>query len=122
MTCSTRITEYEGVAIIYVAGELDLSACPEFESTALKAAESSGHRLIVDLLDVSYAEAGPIGVLIKIDRALASRGGALAVVCCDKHVRRLIETARIDRGITIFEDRDAAASFLKSASGSGRDT
>jgi len=105
--------EYAGFPIVYVRGEMDCSVGERLEALCMELAGPQDGRVIVDLLDVSYAEAGPLGVLIKIDRDLGAAGGTLAVVCCDKHVRKLIEAARIDRNLAVFDDRDSAVEYLR---------
>jgi len=113
MEFSMEPAEYAGFPIVYVRGEMDLSVAAQLEAKCLELAAPTDGRIIVDLLDVSYAEAGPLGVLIRVDKDLGSRGGTLAVVCCDSHVKKLIEAARIDRDLAVFDDRDSAAAYLR---------
>jgi len=78
--------------VLYVFGELDFAAVPEFES-ALSRSVSLGRVLIVDLTSCTYIEASALGVLV---RARIALGELLRVEVADGGiVHRVFEIAKL---------------------------
>lgn len=112
MHCTFSVAQYDELPIIYAHGDLDMATCPELGKLATTLIDEIQPRLIVDVLDIAYTEASAIDALIGLHKKIESRGGKLAVVCCDLQVKRLIQSLQVDGEPAIFDDRKSAAAYL----------
>ena len=112
MRCSFEAGTHSGFDVVYVRGELDALACPEFDSRISALGEAPGRCVILDLLDVPYSEAAPLHAVVLAHRSLTERGKALAVVCCAPFMDRLMKLAGVAGSVPLFHDLDAAARHL----------
>lgn len=112
MELSVRIGEYQGIAALYLAGELDTSIKSEL-ATAFNRVGTANDRLIVDLSQVTFIDSAALGLLIELDNRLAARGGMLALASLQPEVRRIFELAGLFRLLKVFDDMDHAVAYLK---------
>jgi len=110
--CSFEVGTHAGFDVLYVHGDLDGLACPEFDSRIQMLGEGPARCVILDLLDVPYSEAAPLRAVVITQRSLVERGKSLAVVCCAPFMDRLMKLAGVDEGVRLFHDLDSAASHL----------
>lgn len=90
--------EDEGVVIIVITGELDVSNVGELAEIAYEVGnEALG--LVLDLSDATYIDSATIGLLFKLHAALHRRGQALRLVCPPgSSARRVLELTGFDEG------------------------
>jgi anti-sigma B factor antagonist len=112
MRCSFESGTHAGFPVMFVSGDLDSAACPEFESRIAALSEATDQCVILDLLDVRYGEAGPLHAVVLAHREMAARGKALAVVCCAPLMDKLIQLVGIGDQVELFHSLDAAATYL----------
>jgi anti-anti-sigma factor len=105
--------EIGGIPVVYVRGELDTAACRSLEERLLAFAIATHPRVILDFIDVSYAEAAPLGVIVKVHADLAARGGAMAVVCCQPNVGRLLHAVGLHSTLNLFDTVESAVEHLR---------
>lgn len=104
--------EYHGIPVAYLHGELDLATCPGLTDALVSASDPSTHCLIVDLTDVSYADSEALGCLLSAYDTLASRGGDLALVCCNENLQRLLAQAGFHQILKVLRTLDDAAQAM----------
>jgi anti-anti-sigma factor len=109
---SLQVVQHEGIPVVVVSGDVDWISCPELETNVMRAAQSGGDCVIVDLSKVDYIESSPLGTLIKSHVLLDRAGGDLALVCEPSHVSRVIKQFGIDHLLPVFSDRTSAAKAL----------
>lgn len=77
----TLTQDASGVAVVGVAGEIDLSTCDEFGATLHRAVDASPcHVAVVDLDLVEFLAACGLAVLIETHRHAGRLGGRLQLV------------------------------------------
>lgn len=81
----------ERVAVVRVAGDIDMSTTPELIERALPVAESGPPGMVVDLAGVDFMGAAGLHVLEELQERLRHRGGDLAVVVTGGIPLRVLE-------------------------------
>jgi anti-anti-sigma factor len=107
--------ERDGVRVIVVAGELDISNVDALEDAAFDLPnEALG--IVVDLSGAIYIDSATIGLLFALNRSLGQRCQALRVVCLPRsNVQRVLELTGFDRESPQEQDRDAAIATIQRA-------
>lgn len=119
MQFDIRTGEYRGFPMLYVSGEIDLSVEAQLKESLH---EVSGQRCaLLNVNDVTYADASTVSVFIAARQAFTSRGGLLAFVCCDAQVLRVLQTLGLMDGVDIFYEIDEAADYLEAHCEKGAD-
>jgi anti-sigma B factor antagonist len=97
-----------GVMTLTIEGELDLATAPRVREPLERAIESGTRRIVVDMLSCGFIDSTGLGVLLHAAKRLEEDGGAMALVCVDDQIKRLLELTMIDRTIPVFENREKA--------------
>jgi anti-sigma B factor antagonist len=97
--------------IVSVEGELDLSTAPRLKWMLTDALESGAERLVADLSQVGFMDSTALGVLVAVQRKLAS-GVRLAIVCTSEKVLQIFEFSGIDGAFAIFSTVEQALAHL----------
>ncbi len=92
--------------VIHVAGELDLSTVPRFDAELEQA--STGGRVVIVLADCTFIDSSALQSLVRAQRIVSERGGAIALVAPSQPARRVLEVAALDRFIPVFATLDVA--------------
>lgn len=102
----------ESTLRIALVGRMDVTGTLAIDQsfTVLAAARSAG--VIVDLSGVVFLSSIGLRTLISSAKALASRGGRMVLLAPVPLVRKVLETAGIDRIIPIFDDLAAAVAAV----------
>jgi anti-sigma B factor antagonist len=96
----------DGVVLIRLSGEVDLSWSQQVRKAVLSALES-GAAVGVDLSQVSYIDSSGIAALVEGFQGARARGSRFALVAVSDAVRAVLELARLDRVFLIVADRAA---------------
>jgi anti-anti-sigma factor len=104
-----------GLAIVALAGELDLSTIPGLESLLLEQIRGQ-ERVVVDLTRLTFIDSSGIGLLIRAHQTANGSGELHTVISPGSQVERVFELAGIGRALPIFLERDAAIAALISRS------
>jgi anti-sigma B factor antagonist len=98
----------DGILTIWLEGELDLATASRVREPIEAAIEAGTRRIVVDMLACTFIDSTGLGVLLHGAKRLGGTGGAMAVVCVDDQIKRLLELTMIDRTIPVFETREQA--------------
>jgi len=101
-----------GLSVIALAGELDLSTIPRLEDRLLHELHDP-ESVIVDLSQLIFIDSSGIGLLIKAHRAMNGAGGINIVVAEGSQVERVFDIAGIGVTLPLFPDRDEAITALE---------
>jgi anti-sigma B factor antagonist len=97
-----------GVAVIALAGEIDLYTCPEFKQELLRVIADGATLVVVDLTKTTFIDSTALGVIIRgVDR-LKQRDGRLVVVCADPNIVKIFEVTGLNRIFSVYGSRDEA--------------
>jgi anti-sigma B factor antagonist len=107
-----------GVAIVAVAGEIDVASSPAFEealAAAVRDRDQAG--VCVDLTDVTFMDSSGLSALVRAVERHKRLGSSLAVATSDSRITTLFEVSRLDHVLRLYPTRDAAVLGLDRRSG-----
>jgi anti-anti-sigma factor len=108
-------SERDGVRIVVVAGELDVSNVGGLED-ATRGISNEALGVVVDLRGATYIDSATIGILFKLHRRLRGRGQVLRVICVPgSNTWRVLELTGFDRRLRAEQDREAAIDAIRAA-------
>jgi anti-anti-sigma factor len=102
-----------GIAVISLAGELDLSTIPKLEPRLLEELRNPAG-VVVDLTRLNFIDSSGIGLLIRAFRS-EQAGPMHTVVAPGSQVERVFQLAGIDSALPVFSGRDEAIGRLDCA-------
>jgi len=91
--------------VVVVGGEIDVASVDELNAAMREAEAWQPLELWIDLTDVEFMDSTGLTALLLAHR---SRREALALICPDGSVRRLLELAGVDRIVPVHANRAAA--------------
>jgi anti-sigma B factor antagonist len=96
-----------GLTVVALAGELDLSTVPRLEGALLSEAQGQGS-VVVDLTRLTFIDSSGIRLLIQAHQAADGRAPLRTVVADGSQVERVLALARIEKVLPVFLDREEA--------------
>jgi anti-sigma B factor antagonist len=105
-----------GVTNVVLRGRLDTAGADAID-LKFNAVAGSKRAIVVDLSNVNLLTSLGIRVLLLGARAVKSKGGKLVILSPDANVRAVLQTAKTDTLIPIFDDRKAAIAAVSPAAG-----
>ena len=108
------VSEKEGIVIFRLSGRIITPGVKEFLETIEDAlgGETSPPKLLFDFKEVTGMDSSGLGALMKIYSDIHPRGGQIAVINVNKHVKNLIVMARLITVFKSFESEDDAVAAL----------
>jgi anti-sigma B factor antagonist len=108
----------DGVRVVAVRGELDLSSAPELEPALEDAVAAGDVSVLIDLSECEFIDSTGIALIVRawqrIDSAAEGEGGGRLVICTDnRQVRRVLEITGLEHSISIHGSREAALAALR---------
>lgn len=104
----------DNVAIIELAGEVDLYTAPEFKQHLLKQIEDGVLNVIVDFSNTTFIDSTTLGVLVGGVKRLRPQEGQLVLVCSDRNITKIFEITGLQRVFDIHTTREAALESISS--------
>jgi anti-sigma B factor antagonist len=83
------------LAIVVVAGELDIYSAPGLRDQ-LEPAADAGRHLILDLAGLRFCDCAGLSLFVRLQQRTRAAGGSLHLAALSGSVRRLITVARLD--------------------------
>ena len=106
----TGVRWQEKVAIVDVAGDIDLNRSLDFQKALLSVLEDGPHRIIVNLSGVPYMDSSGVASLVKLLSRTRKSGCQLSLVGLTTRVKSLFEITRLDVVFNISPtEKDALA-------------
>lgn len=110
----------EDVLVARLLGELDHHAAAKVRSDIDRALEAHNLKhLIFDFEKVAYTDSSGIGVVLGRYRRLSEQGGSVAIACCSKNVRTILNMAGIFSLMVYADTKEEAAELLRKKEVSG---
>jgi len=100
--------EREGVPVLAVRGEVDVSTAPDVRERLLALAEAGTTLAVVDLSEVSFVDSTALGVLVSGVKRLRNNGGDLRLVVTQPHIAKVFEITGLTEVFKIFPTADEA--------------
>jgi anti-sigma B factor antagonist len=114
MAFSARIISSGDTPVLRLTGEVGLESEDELESLVLTRFGHEGSNLILDLTEITYIDSWTLGLFLRIEQLLSSRGGGLAIACAQPDVQRLFALTGLTVRLHVFDGLDGAAAYFKS--------
>ena len=108
MDFDVDVDKQDGVAIVAVSGELDISTSPWLRDRLVELAGSDAKRIVVDLEAVEFLDSTGLGVLVGGLKRMRSNGGDLVLVCTKPRILKVFEITALTKVFEIFGTRDEA--------------
>lgn len=102
-----------GVETIKLSGELDIARKPEVQRAFVAAASAAA--VLVDFREVTYADSSAIAELWRTQVEADSSRVPVAIVIGHDRLRRVFQYAGLLDSMHVYEDQNAALSYLESA-------
>jgi anti-anti-sigma factor len=108
----------DGVRVVAVRGELDLSTASDLEGPLDDAVSSGDASVLVDLSGCEFIDSTGIALIVRtwqrLDTAADGEGSGRVVICCaNEQVRRVLEITGIELSIPIHDTREQALAALR---------
>lgn len=98
----------DGIPVLAVRGEIDVSTAPELRERLLEIAENGQPVVVVDLSDVSFVDSTALGVLVSGVKRFRSTGGDLRLVVTQPHISKVLEITGLNDVFAIYATADDA--------------
>jgi anti-sigma B factor antagonist len=113
-----------GIRVIEVRGELDLSTAPDLDAPLEEAIADDHASVLLDLGDCEFIDSTGIALIVRAWQRVDGRAGngdgdgsndsGRIVLCCDnEQVRRVLQVTGLENSIAIFTTRDEALAALR---------
>lgn len=107
----------DGVQVVTVRGELDLSTAPDLEPALEGAIESGDDAILIDLSECEFIDSTGIALIVRtwqrLDGTAEGNGNGRVVICsANDQVRRVLEITGLELSIPIHGSRDEALGAL----------
>ena len=108
------VSEKEGVVIFRLVGRIISPGVTEISEVVEEtlAAQTAPPKLVFDFKEVTGMDSSGLGILMKVYSHIHPRGGEIAVINVNKHVKNLIVMARLITVFKSFETEDDAVAAL----------
>ena len=108
----------DGVRVVVVRGELDLSTASDLEGPLEEAVASEDASVLIDLSDCEFIDSTGIALIVRawqrLDDAADGDGSGRVVICsANDQVRRVLEITGLELSIPIHSTRDEALAALR---------
>jgi anti-sigma B factor antagonist len=91
-----------------VHGDVDVSAADHLCNELLGYLDHGGRRLLIDLSEVTFLDAAAVNALLLVARSGVHRGILTVLVAAPRHVRRVLETLKLQDAIPLAPSVQAA--------------
>jgi anti-sigma B factor antagonist len=96
-------TDRDGVPVLAVYGEVDLSSAPRLRQELVELASGEQRRAVVDLEGVEFLDSTGLGVLVSGLKRFRTRDGDLLLVCTQSRVLKVFEITGLTKVFSIHD-------------------
>lgn len=110
---AARVLPREGLVVVALRGEADVTCLEEMDATFDAAAAYAGP-MVADLAELSFIDSTGLRGLIHAHSRISSQGRRFGVACPDTGpVRDVLEITQLHRVMPVHPDRETAARALR---------
>lgn len=96
------------IAVVAVAGELDMATAPQLQEHVAALTESGRHRLVFDLSETSFCDSTGLSVFVRAKNACDDLGGEIRLAAPQRGVQRILEVSGLDEVLPTHPSVDEA--------------
>jgi anti-sigma B factor antagonist len=104
----------DGCAVLAVGGEVDVYSSPAFRARMLELLDADP-QLVVDLSGLAFIDSTGLGVLVAARNRALENGGAVAFVCTQDRVLKLLRITGLDSVFDVHATVEEAVAGLRAA-------
>ena len=108
---TTSVAHREGVAVVTVGGEIDLSTAPAFEAAITGALDDDPPVLVIELSDVSFMASVGLRILAATHEKV-SKSAQVAIVANNPATNRPMQLTGLDKVMSTYPTLDEALSAV----------
>jgi anti-sigma B factor antagonist len=111
----TSSAEVDGVRVVSVRGELDLSTAPDLEGPLEAALAGGDASVLIDLTECEFIDSTGIALIVRAWQQLdgdAEHESRLAISSSNDQVQRVLEISGLNLSISIHPSREAGLAAL----------
>jgi anti-sigma B factor antagonist len=113
---TTSVAHREGVAVVSIGGEIDLSTAPAFEAVIAEALEEDPPALAIELSEVTFIASVGLRILAATQDKVG-KSIQIAVVADNAAASRPMQLTGLDNVISMYPTLDDALAALGEAAG-----
>lgn len=98
------------LALVAVAGEIDLETAPALRTRALEVIAQGHPRLVLDLAAVTFCDSSGLNALINVARCAKGAGGSLALAAVPDRLARMLDLTGVSTLMPSYPSTDEAVS------------
>jgi anti-sigma B factor antagonist len=104
---TTSVAHREGVAVVSIGGEIDLSTAPVFEAAITGALDRDPPVLVIELSEVSFMASVGLRILVATHEKV-SESAQMAIVANNPATSRPIQLTGLDKVMSLYPTLDEA--------------
>jgi anti-sigma B factor antagonist len=108
---TTSVAHRDGVAVVSIGGEIDLSTAPAFEAVIAEALEEDPPALVIELSEVTFMASVGLRILAATQEKVG-KSIQLALVADHAAASRPMQLTGLDNVISLYPTLDAALTAL----------
>ena len=108
-----QVWAVDGVGVVDVTGEVDLSTAPQLKDGLMEAAAVAGPNVIVNLARVSYMDSSGFGTLLGATKKLRPLGGSIHLVGANANIERMLVITRLNTIFILHQSIDEAVAAIR---------
>lgn len=103
----------QGVLVISLEGELDVSGANQFREAVDQALDATGAKhILLNLQGVAFIDSSGLGAILGRYKRIDQVGGKMVIIYLEPQVRRIFELAGLMKIVTIYESEEKALELI----------
>jgi anti-sigma B factor antagonist len=115
-----NLRKEDGVAILDVAGELDIYTSPKLRSAIQELLTGGTARLVVNLVNTSYLDSTALSVLTSALKQARDAGGTITLVYNQPQIEKIFTITGLHEVFPVFRTESDAVAAARSWADTGR--
>ena len=116
MPLTTSILHDDGVALVSLAGELDLAVASQLEDAVAEVLHAGLRRVLLDLDGLRFCDSSGLGALVRVNRRVNDAGGTCLVAGARGSVQQLLTLTNMERALRLVPEVQPALVRLRQQS------
>lgn len=100
----TQVREVQGISVIELEGEVDLSTSPLFKETVYRLIDSGKRDVVIELDGLDFMDSTGLGVLVAVLKKMSMEGGRLRLVCSKRSILKVFNITGLDKVFSIYDN------------------
>ncbi len=105
------------VALVRVAGELDLATSPTLYDHLVDLIEDGRHRLVLDFSEVSFCDCIGVATLVRVLKRVRQHHGTVGLVGLRRNVRKVFAICHLTSVFPLFDTVGEAVACIHAVGG-----